>query len=126
MNTVRPVTIDANQLVSTLYSALRQHIRSIAPFLDEHFGNHLADQALRHDVHRTTTYRHDGTSQEELPRGDAYFLASQMKSVGLDVGDTAGGSSLAIDLLHKVQNMALDHIRAYETANGILITGQTP
>lgn len=55
MTTISPVTVNANELVSTLYPDVRNHLREVAPFLDDHFGNRLADQAIRHGVHRLTT-----------------------------------------------------------------------
>jgi len=122
---VRPVTVDANRLVYTLYPLVRGRLQEVAPFLDTTFGDHLADQSIRHGVHRITSYRSNGDFHGELPKGDAMFLAKQMQSVGFfGVGNSFNG--VIIEMLDTAQRVALEQIRAHEIQCDIEITGQTP
>ena len=116
------ITVNANQLVSELWPRLRSRLQSVAPFLDDNFGNHLADQAIRHDVHRVTTYRSQGTYKGTLSREEAPFLCQQMRHVGFNYILTSG----YIDVLDTAQCLALEEIEGYEIRNGARITGQTP
>ena len=119
------ITIDANKLVYELYPNLRKRLSDTAPFLDETFGNHLADQGLRHAVHRITNSRSNSSFTGSLPETDAFCLAQQMMSVG-QLTNRGWINGVVMDMLVTAQRLACDQVRSYEISNGVEITGQTP
>ena len=126
MSTTRQITVDANNLVSTLYPRLRRCLKEAAPFLDEHFGDRLADQSLRHVLHSVTTSRSRGDFPNNLPKGDALFLARQMMDVGFSGLGDIGTNTVVVEMLDVAQGLALNQVRSYEIRNDVVITGQTP
>lgn len=143
MNAVRQVTIDANNFVYEKYPGLRERFRQDPTLssVDGTFGDRLADQSLRHTVHRATARRNWGESLTELPETDIAYLTKMMRSVGFDIGYQRNpitemlGSEGGIDYadasyqyyqLLAAQRLAFEQLRQYEDANSVLITGQTP
>lgn len=123
----RPITVDANRFVYTLYPLVRGRLQQLAPFLDTTFGDRLADQSIRHGVHRITSYRSSGDFQGQLPKGDALYLAKMMMDAGFNNQLSGTGTNgVVVDMLDTAQRVALEQIRAYEIQQDVEITGQTP
>ena len=123
MVSVQKVVIDANNLVNDLYPAVRERLQKDIPFLDEHFGNRLADQSLRHVVHRITGARSSGEFTGKLPVGEAIFLERQLGHVDVNLGQ---GRGYYFQILVKAQEFALEEVLRLESRDGLEITGQTP
>ena len=124
MNTVRQITVNPNDVVRELYPGVRSHITEAMPFLDKDFGDGLADQAIRHGLHRLTTERANGSYSGYLPRGDAGFLIKMMRDNGFQLGYGDGISPLSIGIAHTAQIAAHDFLKDYEYRKSVEITGQ--
>lgn len=123
MVVVQKVVIDANKLVHDLYPAVRERLKQEIPFLDEHFGNRLADQALRHVTHRITGARSKREFAGNLPVGEAIFLERQLGHVDVNLGQ---GRVFYFQILAKAQEVALEEICRFESKDNLEIIGQTP
>ncbi|GEM_PF-3325354 len=117
------VVIDANKLDEYLYPAVREALGKRYTglrVLDEKFLDILADQSIRHTVHRLTFERNNS---HPAGNGDFLFLKEQMRSCGYDL--VPQFDQIVLDA-HRI---ASDIVKYFELDGNdvqIEIWGQTP
>lgn len=123
VSAIRPVTIDTNDLVWRLWPGVRKRFKDLMPYLDGYVGDHWADQAIRHVVHRVTIERSRGSYHGQMYGSDTVFLRNQIVHTGINLGPERSETH---ELLLLAQDIAHDAVRDYERNEGVEITGQTP